>query len=452
MLPLGLLALWIGLVAPAPVAAGEGEPPRLLEVAVDRLDVLSEPDDAAFATSRLARGDTVEVRKALADGWLAIAPPAGSFHWVEEAAVEPLRDGRLYIKADKTTLRFGREGDWRPGPLRRTLLEGMVLLPADQPRLTYLEGRRRRSWIAVAAGADEVRFVRSAGVADPKAVAAPRPLPAVAERKASLAEAVRSDLPADLEGALRRIEGDHRAAVTRPIEGWDLAGVRRDYQALLAGRGDAPARAAVREKLDDLDREDEMAKAAREFEALVKTSRRRDAVVLQVKDALRDLRMAEDLAYDAEGLLQATSQRVEGEKVFALLNEEGRVVAYLKIPPGINTTNLVARQVGVRGKSRFDEGLKFRLLDVRDIEPLIPDSSRPGSIVPGEGEDRIGGRGVGHEMADVGFRIALLVEGVGNPPTILLLVAPEPFEPLGDLRVGPGQARGAEGVEDEPRG
>ena len=59
--------------------------------------------------------------------------------------------------------------------------------------------------------------------------------------------------------------------------------------------------------------------------------RRRDAVVGQVKDALRDVRVAEDLAYDAEGLLQATSRRVDGEKVFALLDDEGRVVTYLKV-------------------------------------------------------------------------------------------------------------------------
>ena len=145
MLALGLLAVWIGLVTPAPEAAGEGDPPRLLVVAVDRLDVLAEPDDGAFVTARLVRGGTVEVRKALGDGWLAIAPPAGSFHWVEEAAVEPLRDGRFFVKVEKTVLRFGREGFQRPGPPRRTLLEGMVLLPAHQPPLTYMEGSRRRA-------------------------------------------------------------------------------------------------------------------------------------------------------------------------------------------------------------------------------------------------------------------------------------------------------------------
>ena len=64
---------------------------------------------------------------------------------------------------------------------------------------------------------------------------------------------------------------------------------------------------------------------------------------------------------------------MDGEKVFALLDDEGRIVAYLKVPPGVDTSHLKARRVGVRGKSRFDEGLKFRLLDVRDIEPLTPD-------------------------------------------------------------------------------
>lgn len=373
MLPSGLLALWIGLVAPAPQAGGEGEPPRRLEVAVDRLDVLAEPDDAAFATSRLARGDAVEVRKALADGWLAIAPPTGSFHWVDEATVEPLRDGRLYIKAEKTTLRFGREGLVGLGPPRRTLLEGMILVPARQPTTVATEGRRRRTWKAVLAGADEVRFVRAAGVADPTAVAVRRASTEPAERRASHDQPAPASLPPDLAAPLRRIEGERLAIAARPIERWDFAPVRRDYQSLLASRGDAASKAAVRDKLDEVDREDELAQSAREFEALVRESRKRDAVVHQVKDRLRDLRVAEDLAFDAEGLLQATSRRVDGEKVFALLDDGGRIVAYLKVPPGIDTSHLIARQVGVRGKSRFDEGLKFRLLDVRDLEPLIPD-------------------------------------------------------------------------------
>jgi hypothetical protein len=324
MLPHALFAVWIGLVAPD--GGDSGESARTREVAVDRLDVLAEPDDTAFASARLGRGDQVEVIRPLANGWLAIAPPRGSFHWVDGADVEPLRDGRLYVKSPKTLLRFGRDDLARPGPPRRMLLEGMVLLPADRPPLIDGEGRRKRTWRAVAAGADEVRFARATGLVDPKALARSRPATDPAVRKASQ----RGDAP-----------------TTPP--------------ARAAGRG-RPAAA-----------EDEMAKTAGEFEAIVRASRQRDVVLNQVRDSLRDLRVADDLAYDAEGLLQATSRRVDGEKVFALLDREGRVVTYLKIPAGLDTTNLVARQVGVRGKSRFDEGLKFRLLDVRDLEPLTPD-------------------------------------------------------------------------------
>jgi hypothetical protein len=180
----------------------------------------------------------------------------------------------------------------------------------------------------VAAGADEVRFARATGLVDPKTVAASKPSPDPALRKASQAKSARAD---------------------------------------------TPARVAAKDRADAVAREDDMAKTAREFESIVRASRQRDVVLGQVRGSLRDLRVADDLAYDAEGLLQATSRRVDGEKVFALLDREGRVVTYLKIPAGVDTTNLVARQVGVRGKSRFDEGLKFRLLDARDVDPLVPD-------------------------------------------------------------------------------
>jgi len=373
MLAPRLLILWIGLVAPPPDPAGVADAATRLRVVVDRVEVFAEPDDTAFITSTLDRGDEVEVRKALPGGWLAIAAPAGTFHWVEDDAVEILRDGRLYVTLPRTTLRLGREGMPRPGPPRSTLAEGRVLKPGSQEPLAYRDGRRTRTWRSAAVDDDEVRFVRAAGLADPSrsdrpaAVPASAPRPATPERRASHVEA---DLPPDLVAPLRRVEAEHRGVVARPIEGWDFATVRRDYQALLASHGDPTSRAAIRDRLDQVEREDELAKSAREFVALVRESRRRDGVLEQVRGSIRSLRASEDLAFDAEGMLQASSRRVGGEKVFVLLDDEGQVVTYLKIPPGIDSTNLLARQVGVRGKSRFNESLRFRLLDVRDIEPL----------------------------------------------------------------------------------
>jgi hypothetical protein len=368
-----MLAVWIGLAAPIPTMDDGRAAARILEVGIGSLDVFAEPDDGSFATGRLHDGDKVEVRKALADGWLAIARPEGSFHWVDGDDVEPLSDGRLYVNAPKTIVRLGREYLPRPGPARVTVAEGTVFRPAKLPPLRYDDGRRRRTWRAVLAGSDEVRFVRSAGLVDPDQPRMPRARVETPERLASHAEAAPSDLPPEVSGPVRKIEGDHRKVLDRPIEKWDLGDVRRDYQTLLAARRDGPTKAAVRERLDRVDQEDELSRAARNFESLIEKSRRRDAEVESIKESLRALRTAETLAYDAEGLLQPTSRRVEGEKVFALISDEGQIVTYLRIPPGIDTTNLNARQVGVRGKSRFNEGLRFRLLDVRDIDALDSD-------------------------------------------------------------------------------
>jgi hypothetical protein len=368
-----LLAVWIGLTAPVALAGDGVEAPRRLEVGIDQLDVYAEPDDQAFATARLYQGDTVEVRKSLPGGWLAIAPPAGSFHWIDGADVEALSDGRLYVNAPRTTLRLGREGLQRPGPTKVTLAEGAVLHQARQPSLSDNEGRRKKSWRAVAAGADEVRFVRAAGLIDPDHPPRPRPSFEPPERTASHTQGASTDLPPDLAAPVRKIESNHRAVINQPIGRWDFTEVRRDYQSLLASRRDGPARAAVRESLDRVDQADDLSRASREFEALIRKSRQRDAEVDKIKESLRALRASESLSYDAEGLLQATARRVEGEKVFALINDEGQIVAYLRIPPGVDTTNLLARRVGVRGKSRFNEGLRFRLLDVADIEALDDD-------------------------------------------------------------------------------
>ncbi len=362
------ILLWIALIGTGVEPAGMGTPARSFEVVVRRLEVFNEPDDQGFATTHLDRGEKVVVRKTLGGGWLAIAPPEGSFHWVDDTTVERLRDGRFYVKAATTRLRLGHEGSPRPGPLKTTMTEGAVLIAANQPLLSYTEGRRSKIWRAVVVDADEVRFIRSAGVLDPsRSDSPPESSP---ERKVSHVVAEPVELPPDLAGPLHRIEGDHRSIIVRPIEQWNLASVRKDYQTLQANHTDSASRSVIDERLGEVERENGLAKAAADFEALIKKSRRRDALVTQIKERVRDIRDAEELAFDAEGLLQATSRQVDGEKVYSLLNDEGQVVTYLRVPPGIDTTNLTATQVGVRGKSRFNDTLRYRLLDVRDIEPL----------------------------------------------------------------------------------
>ena len=370
---------WIALVASSVGAIGDDRASRVAKVAVDRLDVLVEPDDTAFVSARLDRGQAVRVRKVLPDGWLAIEAPAGTFSWVDDDAIRLAPDGRVVVTSLRTLIRPGRENAPRPGPPRSTATRGASFAAVNQPILTYGEGVNRKVWRAIAVDGDDVRFVRAAGVSGmsaavptrvPTPPASPLAPPPSPERRVSHEVTDPADLPPEVAGPLREIDGVRRSIARGPVERWDFASVRRDYQALLASHSDPASQAAIRARLDTAARDDEMARAARDFVTLLKQSRQRDAEFDRIKRSVSELRAAEEQAFDAEGLLQGTAFRVDGEKVFLLLNGNGRVVTYLKIPPGVSTSSLMSRQVGVRGRSRFNDLLKFRLLEVRDIEAL----------------------------------------------------------------------------------
>src|SRR2546423_14263083 len=69
--------------------------------------------------------------------------------------------------------------------------------------------------------------------------------------------------------------------------------------------------------------------------------------------------------------------------------------------------------------------------------PTLPNQQHPGesakyespskSVGRGEGQDRVGSGGVGHELAHVRCRVAPLVEGIASPRTTgLVLILHEP--------------------------
>lgn len=110
--------------------------------------------------------------------------------------------------------------------------------------------------------------------------------------------------------------------------------------------------------------------AIRKFEDALERSRRIDDKVAQIKQKLGASRTQSERSYDAKGLLQASSRKVEGQKVHALIGPQGVPIAYLTIPPGIATSRLLARKVGVRGEVHYNESLGTRLITVRDLDPL----------------------------------------------------------------------------------
>jgi hypothetical protein len=106
------------------------------------------------------------------------------------------------------------------------------------------------------------------------------------------------------------------------------------------------------------------------FEEALRRSRALDDQVDQARKKLALARTSTERNYDARGMLQASSRKVDGQKVHALIGPEGRPIAYLAIPPGIPASRLLTRKVGVRGEVHFNESLGARLITVRDLDPL----------------------------------------------------------------------------------
>ena len=316
MVALRLAALWLGLIAPVGVPEGRGAGG---EVVSDVLEVLDESDDSGYSSGELRRGDRVSVVPGGPPGWLAIAPPADAFDWVDASSIRPrddgrgeviadrapVRDGRGEVIADRAPVRSGALGARMPGPPRPPLPKGASVRLLDRPPLKVGEGAKARSWRAIAPAADEVRYVRAEGVR----------LDPVATSKTDDPEVRPAQGPPDPGGG---------------------------------GANDA----------------------IRKFEEALRRSRRLDHEVAQAKQELARARTFTERGYDAKGLLQASSRRFEGQKIHALIGPEGVPIAYLTIPPGIPASRLLARKVGVRGDVHFNETLGTRLITVRDLDAL----------------------------------------------------------------------------------
>lgn len=176
--------------------------------------------------------------------------------------------------------------------------------------------------------------------------------------------------PPEIAEEVKRIEGEHRAAVSRPVESWNLEPIRQRYEFLLKGVNSPAVASALRGRLVLVVRHEEIARSARAFASILEVSRRRDRQIAANRRRFADLEKPQRRPYIAEGLIQASSRQIDGHRVFALIGPEGRPIAYLDIPPGLDARPVLSKRVGVRGTIHFDENFGAQLIAVRDIDAL----------------------------------------------------------------------------------
>lgn len=383
------------------LAVGDDAYPRAAYVDRDHVELLDEPNDAAFSTGRLFRGQKVTIRRAGPPGWATLDPPPGSFSYIDQNDVEDegLTVARVIVKY--AAVRTGRDRAGLPGPPRSTLREGAKVKLLDRRPLVLRRPGEVRTWLAIEPPRAEVRFVREECLSDippvaqdearaprdrlvsggvdlaPPSLRSRRPSPETQHRPrieidrqfVSLVKPAGDEpVSPDLAATLSRVTDAHQRILAGPMDRWDLRAVEIEYQTLLRGATGSDRR-VLEERLRLVKRQTETADAMRRMETLLTRSRSRDHKVDEVQELATDPRKGKP-SYDAIGLLQSTSKLVDGRQVHALLGDDGSVVAYLLVPPGLPVKPYLFQQVGVRGEGQFNESLRFKLIKVHDLEPL----------------------------------------------------------------------------------
>ena len=367
-----IIALVLGLVGPS---GSPSELPAPAEVTVESLDVFDEPDERSVSSGTLGKGDHVLVQQVADDGWLTIEPPPGSFRWIDQRAIRKEGDsGLAKVVVDKTSVRAGHPGTAFPGARRGTLTKGTEVRLLDQPPLVLGRGQRKQTWRAIAPLPGENRRIRLDGVIWlPKGKARTTDASeAPAETRAAfVSEATPAqNLPPEIAGEVARIESSHRAILLGSVEQWQLSPIVDRYEALLKRTTDPDAIAAIKDRIKVASKHQETADSVRKLDAILARSRRRDAILASEMRKLAKAAGPRHKPYAAEGMVQASSRQVDGQRVYALIGSEGTTVAYLNIPAGLDPAPFVTRRVGVRGSTRYDEELRARLIAVQDLDPL----------------------------------------------------------------------------------
>ncbi len=379
-------------VVRATVNQGRDRPDEQVVVA-DQVEVHVDPDEASFGLATLERGDRVRIRRSRDDGWTEIEPPRGAIGWVDRATLEidELEEERSHsaaaggagagtpararIVGRGGVVRAGHLGARMPGPPWAELPAGASVRLVDVPPLRTGRGPSATTWLAIVPPAGASCHVRAEALKPQPRRPAGSEIRAAylvpqgeMERQAKQLE----PLPPDARAEINRLDRMHRSIlVDQPMDRWNLQPVRAGYQEILTRWHDQPAvEEALRTRLARVTRHEQASSAAREFQAVLARSHRRDAQVALLERRLAELDLKRTVSYAAVGTVQPSARTVDGHQLHVLVGRQGQTIAYLDMPPGLDVDALGTKRVGVRGTIHYRQDLGTRLITVRDVETV----------------------------------------------------------------------------------
>jgi hypothetical protein len=186
--------------------------------------------------------------------------------------------------------------------------------------------------------------------------------------------AERENLSAVFGAEIKAADDMHRSMrINESVSHWQFDAVRSKYESILkkaSGSGDHAVEEAARARLAGLARDERSAEAARTIESILAQSHRRDREVAADERRVAAAVRSHARAFSARGYVQASTEMIDGRKLYILIANDGSTIAYLDVPPGLDIAPLLRKRIGVRGEPHFNEDLGARLITVRDVERL----------------------------------------------------------------------------------
>ncbi|HEY2839834.1 MAG TPA: SH3 domain-containing protein [Pirellulales bacterium] len=407
----------------ADVAAAEPSPYQARVIAAGA-PVHSGPGDNFYPTDTLSQGDTVEVYREKAGGWLAIRPPSGSFSWIAERDLIIKDGGLAEVVRDEVPSRIGSRINDRHNAAQVRLKKG------EGVEVLGEETVNGEKWCKVSPPAGEFRWIQAAVVertgpiqtsassssspseqpatetnpiqltsanadastpntnstsdASPPpllpvaktsapialsttaAPAAPTtPSPAAPAAPAAAAQPPASQASGDLSHELAAIELRLSRMVAAPTNLWNTDRLERDTAQLMA-RAKTPAeRDAVRVTQEKISRFAAIGRRANPSSANVAQAGQPPTTPLPATAAT-----AVGGRYDAVGILRPVVSRRAGAPQFALVDERGQVVSFVTATPDLNLQPYLGHRVGVVGNRGYIPEFQRSNVTAARVTPL----------------------------------------------------------------------------------
>lgn len=223
-----------------------------------------------------------------------------------------------------------------------------------------------------------------------------------------------SDAPANLWSyRLVEIDNEFRRTIRQEPTTWNLTPLEQAYRQIEEEARDERLTRQVKSRLDAIERYGKIKQEYDDFEQLTSKARKRDAELLSMSQTPGSVTSAQNASgpvplnesgiptapspvpqmasgaitaatpavgtgnsptnarrFDGAGVVQKSTTGPIGAPPYVLAAPNGKLLAYLQGPEGVDLEKFVGFSVGVYGKRGFNESLQADLIEARELQPV----------------------------------------------------------------------------------